>query len=98
MSSDAIAKNLICPLCRRIYADDGTELCGSDGALLEPANDQSPLILQSKYKILGELGRGGWGMVYRAEHANLPKHFAVKMLESEQMDPIRKQRFEEEAR
>jgi serine/threonine protein kinase len=33
-----------------------------------------------KYKILHELGRGGMGVVYAAEHLTLGSRVAVKML------------------
>ncbi len=51
------------------------------------------------YRIDGELGRGGMGVVYRGHHRTLQRDVAIKMiLGSSGLDPVAVQRFEVEAR
>ena len=51
------------------------------------------------YRIVSELGRGGMGMVYRAEHVQLGRPAALKMLLPQMSsDPSIVQRFFNEAR
>jgi len=51
------------------------------------------------YEIIGPLGSGGMGQVFRARDPRLNREVAVKMLPPEySADPMRKQRFEQEAR
>jgi eukaryotic-like serine/threonine-protein kinase len=51
------------------------------------------------YRIVSELGKGGMGMVYRAEHTQLGKPAALKMLLPQlSSDPSIVQRFFNEAR
>ena len=49
-----------------------------------------------KYEILGLLGQGGMGVVYRAEDCVLRRHIALKFLRD--ADPVLVQRFLQEAR
>ena len=51
------------------------------------------------YEVLGPLGAGGMGEVYRARDARLERTVAIKILPVEDSgDPLRRQRFEQEAR
>ena len=67
---------------------------GSNG----PA-DGGPVAVPPKtfgpYQLLDELGRGGFGVVYRALHAPSGQHVALKVLLK--VDPRARSRFEREA-
>ena len=51
------------------------------------------------YEIVGPLGSGGMGEVYRARDTRLDRTVAIKILPAQlSADPVRKQRFEREAK
>jgi serine/threonine-protein kinase len=76
-----------------------------DAKLLTPF--QARLLLQGKhrgfalgpYRLLDQIGSGGMGSVYLAEHATLKRRVAIKVLPGERaQDPVAVERFNREAR
>src|SRR5262245_14100027 len=51
-----------------------------------------------QYEILGELGRGGMGAVFKARHSELGKVVALKVLKAEQLSEVAIARFKNEIR
>ncbi|HEY8429520.1 MAG TPA: serine/threonine-protein kinase [Sandaracinaceae bacterium] len=81
----------ICPTCRAGYPDRGRSTCPKDGARLISPEEldralNDPLLGQTiagRFRILGRLGTGGMGTVYRAEQIGLDRHVALKVLKRE---------------
>jgi eukaryotic-like serine/threonine-protein kinase len=91
-----------CPQCGASYPPP-VAICAVDGMVLvseEPARD--PIVgsvVAGKYRIDGEIGRGGMGAVYRATHVMLNKTVAVKTIKPDLVDSTETvQRFQREAR
>lgn len=61
--------------------DEAATLAGPGSTL--KADDQSEITLQSRYRLESELGRGGFGAVYKAWDLNISRPCAVK----ENLDP-----------
>ncbi|MCI0572135.1 MAG: serine/threonine protein kinase [Myxococcaceae bacterium] len=80
-----------CPTCQSEYEED-ILYCPRDGALLLPT------VVEGRYRLLSQLGAGGMGVVYLAEHVGLQKRVAVKVLRGElSRDATFARRFELEA-
>src|SRR4051794_33567274 len=77
---------LACPRCGAGY-EDATRYCSSCGAHLTTGSDISQGIEIGAsfgwYGLLEEIGEGGMGRVFVAEHTRLGRKVALKMLRSE---------------
>ncbi len=87
MSTEPAYQSKRCPKCGESYPFD-FRVCPKDGTALavELTAQEDPLIgelIGETYCITGIVGEGGMASVYEAEHARLPKRFAVKVLLAE---------------
>ncbi len=91
-----------CPACHQQFRlDIPTTYCPADNAPLAFTREDPYLGAEvcDRYKISGIIGEGGFGRVYRAEHRNLPRHVAIKVLHWYLMNDAEKTiRFQNEAK
>jgi len=75
--------------------------CLQPGWHFAHAGDPDPhigTILQDKYRVISEIGRGGMSIVYKARHEMMDKQVAIKMLQQGLMgDQTSIKRFQQEA-
>ena len=71
---------------------------GSDRLISSGAEFQPGQVLGGRYQIMGRLGKGGMGVVYRVRQMFLNKEFALKTVEKHGMSDIAIRRFHQEAR
>src|SRR5260221_2415402 len=94
-----------CPQCRRRYPD-ADEYCEVDGSSLVPDatfstvdRDLLPGEMVGEYRVERLIGKGSFGVVYRAVHPVIGKAAAVKILSRQcSADPHMVSRFISEAR
>src|ERR1700756_1350560 len=93
---------MVCPACNSRY-DEGGAFCSRDGTPLvkDPQANKEDLVgqvLADRYRIVRLLGEGGMGQVYEAQHVNINKRFAIKLLRPEIVSNAEAvQRFRQEA-
>ncbi len=88
-----------CPVCDTPYPDQHTN-CPTDGSALIESHERMPgHMVRGKYRIVRQLGQGGMGVVYQAEHLMLGGQVALKFLAVElSRNPQFVKRFRNEAR
>src|SRR6478672_6449230 len=93
---------MVCPACNTRY-DEGGAFCSRDGTPLvkDPQSMRTDLvgqILADRYRVVRLIGEGGMGQVYEAQHVNINKRFALKLLRPEIVsNPEAVARFRQEA-
>ena len=87
-----------CPACHKTYPSD-YYVCPADQTGLQSAHELQPgMIIRNKYEILGRLGIGGMGVVYRGRHLTFNEVCAIKIVnDAIAGDPNFLQRFQTEA-
>jgi serine/threonine protein kinase len=87
-----------CPICEKSWPSNHTT-CPTDGTLLIDSRELEPgTVIRGKYRIVRQLGRGGMGTVYLAEHILLNRPRALKFISSElSQDATFLRRFRREA-
>ncbi|MGC4001209.1 MAG: protein kinase [Anaeromyxobacter sp.] len=93
-----------CPRCGAAPVPGAsTNFCPGCGLDLRPSGRAGPpsllgLIVADRYRLIGPLGEGGMGSVYKAEHIRMGKALAVKILRGDfARDPQAVARFRAEA-
>ncbi len=72
--------------------------CGKCGEALDQGLPKPGDVIAGRYRVVAPIGRGAMGMVYRAEHVQISKVVAIKLLHRElQEDPENVSRFHLEA-
>jgi serine/threonine-protein kinase len=89
-----------CTTCMAAFRTDQQRCPNDGGEVVVRADD--PLVghdIGKRYKILKRIAHGGMGVIYRAEHLEMGKHFAVKVLYGDvAADEQNVERFKQEAR
>ena len=86
-----------CPTCGESSPPDA-KFCGKCGSALESSAAPAEEVISDRYRIVECIGKGAMGTVYRAEHVQLGKAMAVKLLHRDlEQNPENVARFHREA-
>ena len=86
-----------CPACQKEF-DNSIEYCPHDGVKLVAWNPLLGEVIEGKFRLDAQLGRGSMGTVYRATQLNLERTVALKVVRGDFLkDPVITERFKREA-
>lgn len=93
------AKKKICPVCKNEFPANQS-VCPTDRSMLMFAQKDELIgtILNDRYRVISEVGRGGMSIVYKGLHEMMDRVVAIKMLQSQHVtDQLSIKRFQQEA-
>jgi tRNA A-37 threonylcarbamoyl transferase component Bud32 len=97
MASTAPNNQVLCDACGKSNPPE-SKFCGKCGTLLAAPLPKPGEIIADRYRVVAPIGRGAMGTVYRAEHVQISKVMAIKLLHRElQQNPENVARFHREA-
>jgi len=97
MASTAPHDQVLCDACEESNPPE-SKFCGKCGTLLTAPLPKPGDIIADRYRVVAPIGRGAMGVVYRAEHVQISKVMAIKLLHRElQQNPENVARFHREA-
>ena len=94
----------VCPDCGEPFWDSDITHCPNDGTPLQASGDGGPQtrvdrVVGGRYRLLGQIGEGGMGTVYIAEHAASLRRVAMKIIRPElESSKLARERFLRECR
>jgi serine/threonine protein kinase len=99
VASHLVSAIKVCPQCGDEY-DEATGFCSKDGTPLVAQSDANLIgkTVGGRYKVIQQLGEGGMGQVYLAEHVRMKRKSAIKIMRPALVhEPEALQRFTREA-
>ena len=96
---DPTIKKKVCPVCKREFPANQA-VCPTDKSMLMYVQKDELLgtVLNDRYRVLVEVGRGGMSIVYKGVHEMMDRTVAIKMLQSQHVtDQLSIKRFQQEA-
>ena len=97
MVSTAPDNQMQCTECGKSNPPE-SKFCGKCGTPLASAGPRPGDIIADRYRVVAPIGQGAMGTVYRAEHVQISKVMAIKLLHRElQQNPENVARFHREA-
>lgn len=82
VGSPGVDARKVCPQCGEAY-DSAVAFCAKDGTGLVSPAAQADLVghvIGGRYRVVSQLGAGGMGTVYLAEHVRMKRKSAIKIM------------------